>query len=359
MAQIRVEKVSSFTQISNCTIQDQTLSYKARGLLCYMLSLPKDWDYSIAGLAAKSAKDGASSVRSGIEELINAKYIRRQQSRDDKGNFDGYEYVVYEIPQIFDDVQETDPSCGFPTTDFPSTDFASSENRTQQILNSTNKYKTNIYAQTCVQDIETALAGIVVHDDSRSVVSEVAYALEQSGYICQRGVPVPARGPDNKYRGRINIVATRDGKTIALSLDRQSIREKSIFMLRDFPCDCRIVLLRGKDAPQPPAGIDAVIPLQVASGESTFLQFWDAYPRKVDKQNALKVWKKISPDEKLCQVIMQALEHQKRSAQWTRDGGAYIPYPSTWLNGRRWEDEPDEMPVSGAAAYNEEGYDGI
>lgn len=210
-----------------------------------------------------------------------------------------------------------------------------------------DKHKTenikHIYAQPaaqgCVQDVETALSSVEVHDDNRSAVAEVAYALEQSGYLCQCNVLVPSRGTGDQYRGRINIVATRDGKTVALSLDRKTIREKSVFMLREFPCDCRIVLLRSEEIPLPPAGIDAILPLQVTNGEDDFLRFWAAYPRKVDKQKALNAWKKLSPDGELCQVIAAALEEQKRSPQWLKDGGAYIPYPSSWLNGRRWEDE--------------------
>lgn len=192
--------------------------------------------------------------------------------------------------------------------------------------------------------METVLSSVEVHDDDRSALSEVTYALERSGYLCQCGVPVPSRGPDGQYRGRINLVAAKDGKTVALSLDRRSIRDKSVFMLREFPCDCRIALLRSPNVPPLPAGIDAVISLQITSGEDAFLRFWDAYPRKVDKQKALKAWKRLSPDETLYQVIMSILEKQKRSLQWQRDGGAYIPYPSTWLNGRRWEDESGPTP---------------
>ncbi len=40
-------------------------------------------------------------------------------------------------------------------------------------------------------------------------------------------------------------------------------------------------------------------------------------------------------------TILNSLEQQKHSVQWTKDGGQYIPYPATWLNGRRWEDESE------------------
>lgn len=67
--------------------------------------------------------------------------------------------------------------------------------------------------------------------------------------------------------------------------------------------------------------------------------FWKAYPRKVNKKTAIKVWAKLKPDEPLKQKILSALEIQKKDDQWTRDNGKYIPHPSTWLNQERWNDD--------------------
>lgn len=74
-------------------------------------------------------------------------------------------------------------------------------------------------------------------------------------------------------------------------------------------------------------------------GDDTFAEFWSAYPRKDSKAKAKASWDKLNPDKELVSRIMAALEQHKRSDQWTRDGGQYIPYPATWLNQRRWEDE--------------------
>ena len=71
-----------------------------------------------------------------------------------------------------------------------------------------------------------------------------------------------------------------------------------------------------------------------------FEEFWKIYPRKTGKQAALKSWSKLNPDTELKQRIMKAVEYQKTWDQWNRDGGQYIPNPSTWLNQHRWEDEP-------------------
>ncbi len=79
----------------------------------------------------------------------------------------------------------------------------------------------------------------------------------------------------------------------------------------------------------------------------SFSRFWEAYPKKTAKQQALTAWKKLKPDTELTESILKSLERQKKSAQWTKDGGQYIPYPATWLNGKRWEDELTEVKTHG------------
>lgn len=71
----------------------------------------------------------------------------------------------------------------------------------------------------------------------------------------------------------------------------------------------------------------------------TFELFWQRYPRKTAKQNALKAWEKIRPDQPLFEVITAAVKIQSQSEAWVKDGGSFIPHAATWLNGKRWEDE--------------------
>ena len=75
------------------------------------------------------------------------------------------------------------------------------------------------------------------------------------------------------------------------------------------------------------------------AGISAFDSFWESYPRKVAKGVAIKAWEKILPSEESISEIMAALERHKQSDQWTRDEGRFIPYPATWLNQGRWNDE--------------------
>jgi hypothetical protein len=100
---------------------------------------------------------------------------------------------------------------------------------------------------------------------------------------------------------------------------------------------------RSHDIPpiSPPQGDGAEKKIE-AEREMLFNRFWACYPRKVGKQEARKAWDKLKPDLILCSQMSRALKAQMQSEQWTRDGGRYIPHPSTWLNGRRWEDETPE-----------------
>ena len=88
-----------------------------------------------------------------------------------------------------------------------------------------------------------------------------------------------------------------------------------------------------------PRGDEPVVKTEKDSFSESFNDFWKAYPKKVSKTSALKAWNKLKPDDKLVREILSALEQQKKSAQWQKDDGQFIPYPTTWLNGRRWEDD--------------------
>lgn len=74
-----------------------------------------------------------------------------------------------------------------------------------------------------------------------------------------------------------------------------------------------------------------------------FSEFWAAYPKKVAKAAALKVWKRLKPSQELTDQMIAAIQKQKSSDQWTRERGRFIPNPATWLNGGRWEDEVTEV----------------
>lgn len=78
-----------------------------------------------------------------------------------------------------------------------------------------------------------------------------------------------------------------------------------------------------------------------------FDEFWTLYPRHEGKAAARKAWRKLCPLPPL-EAIRTALEWQRCSTHWLERGGQFIPHPATYLNGRRWEDEP---PSAARAAF--------
>lgn len=75
-----------------------------------------------------------------------------------------------------------------------------------------------------------------------------------------------------------------------------------------------------------------------------FDRFWALYPKKKGKEQARRAWKKLDPDMELCRAMSAALKRDRNSWAWRKQSGEFIPYPATWLNGRRWEDEPSSPP---------------
>lgn len=86
-----------------------------------------------------------------------------------------------------------------------------------------------------------------------------------------------------------------------------------------------------------------------------FDKFWEAYPKKKAKPPAIRAFNALKVDAKMFEVMMTALEKHKRSDQWNRGTGQFIPMPSTWLNQRRWEDVVESVPSTGLSSK----YDGI
>ena len=69
-----------------------------------------------------------------------------------------------------------------------------------------------------------------------------------------------------------------------------------------------------------------------------FDQFWKLYPKKKGRKDAAKAWAKLNPDDVLLATMIASLAKHCVSADWTKEGGRYVPNPATWLNGERWED---------------------
>ena len=75
--------------------------------------------------------------------------------------------------------------------------------------------------------------------------------------------------------------------------------------------------------------------------EEDYRTFYKAYPKKKAPGQAEKTWNALERKKKLpsLEVLLDALEKQKKSFEWIKQKGKFIPHPSTWLNARCWEDE--------------------
>ena len=105
MAILRKNKKDKYTVIDNAVFFDYSLTFKAKGLLCQMLSLPDGWSFSVEGLSQFSS-DGITAVRNALTELENHKYLKRTQLRNDEGKMAGVEYVVSETPMSDEPISE-------------------------------------------------------------------------------------------------------------------------------------------------------------------------------------------------------------------------------------------------------------
>lgn len=90
--------LNPYAQVNRKVIQNPNLSWKAKGLLAYLLSLPDNWQIYVKELSNHS-KDGIKATRTAFRELIHSGHIVGQKRRSNQGRFLGFEYVVIEKPE--------------------------------------------------------------------------------------------------------------------------------------------------------------------------------------------------------------------------------------------------------------------
>jgi len=78
---------------------------------------------------------------------------------------------------------------------------------------------------------------------------------------------------------------------------------------------------------------------------SDFLQFYNAYPKHIGREPAWKAWQKLNGSRPNLSTLITKINEMKKSEDWTKDNGKFIPHPATWLNQKRWEDEGVKLEV--------------
>lgn len=208
--------------------------------------------------------------------------------------------------------------------------------------------------------------GLPGRDDFYSVYTWMTSELRLSGaelalYAIIYGFTKP--GSDQDYYGSLSYLATLSGfdrRSVIRCL--QSLTQKGLLTKKTSTrngvkfCEYRAVPPKGSDIVSPVVtldvrGGDTVSPNNIvnnikvskdksldtgAQREAEFEVFWKAYPKKKDKAKARKSFFKVKTP---LTTLLAALEAQKRTEQWQKDNGQFIPLPTTWLNGERWEDE--------------------
>jgi hypothetical protein len=127
----RIKKNTNFSVICNFHLRDKSLSWKAKGLLTYILTLPDDWKLYIKELTGH-CRDGRDGTANALRELIKSDYVRRSRTCDGSGKITGYEYTIYEMPfQRFTEIDTAEKrqiNAEKPVTPFPFTDKPFTEN---------------------------------------------------------------------------------------------------------------------------------------------------------------------------------------------------------------------------------------
>lgn len=139
MAIIRQKRKERFSIVDNKVIEDERLSFKARGLLIYMLSKPDDWKFYTEELAKRSNKDGISAIKTALNEIEDAGYLTRKQGHKKNGQFTSQDWILTDTstnsPQVEKPLADKAPAGKaladnrtLPNTDFkPNTDLSNTD----------------------------------------------------------------------------------------------------------------------------------------------------------------------------------------------------------------------------------------
>lgn len=202
MSIIRVSKSKDnpYVQVDKRAIQDDRLSWKAKGILSYLLSLPDDWEIYVRELITH-APDGVASLRSGMKELEDSGYLVKSLEHDKSGKFEGYDYTVIENPTVLrKSLNGEQPYGEKPYTEKPYT-----ENHTLLINNLTNNDYTKLKKgepdlfDECKEIFEIKKGRLVT--DAQSFVQMINNFKEHGVTVEDYAAAIDAMDANPKYNG--------------------------------------------------------------------------------------------------------------------------------------------------------------
>ena len=185
---IKTKKEKNFTVLDNTFIKDTRLSWKAKGLMTYLLSLPDDWTIHLSEIE-QHATDGKSALRSAINELKEFGYLKAEQKRENN-RFAEMVYIIIENPDS--------PLTDFQQTENLQTEKQFTENQTLQntnddkVLNEQStdnnipkekKHKNGTYQNVLLSDTELKkLCDKLGSDKTKAVIDNFSELKEMKGY---------------------------------------------------------------------------------------------------------------------------------------------------------------------------------
>lgn len=288
MAVFRVNKTDDYTVMSNQHLKDGSLSLKAKGLLSLMLSLPDDWDYTIAGLCSICVEN-ESAVKSTLKELKEHGYLRVDKIMPGESASGRIEYVYNVFEQACKKQEVEKQALEKQGVEILPVEIQAVENPGQL-----NTKELNTKESNTKNNIPPVTTNVVT-----SPKGEAPTPIEK-----------------DKYNNNIHNAYT--------SLSKGGVGESLSLDAAEPTCE-------------PPAA--AIPQKKPAPIDGRFEQFWIVYPRKIGKGAARKAFEKIKPNDELLKRMVVAVVAQSKSTAWTDEGGRYIPSPSRWLNEERWGDE--------------------
>ena len=379
MPVFRTEKTSDYAVIAKHHLKNRALSYKAKGLMTFMLSVPPDWDWSLAGLSTL-ANDGVDGVRSGIRELEKHGYLTRRRIRDAAGKLGDIEYTIHEVPKpplipvddgcdnksnalskklppvpnipmpiepalqlpaqanpMLDSPVLENPTLVKPVLDLPTLDFPTLDKPTQALP--AQDLPTQENPMQCINNqlsIESALSinGLNNKKHNAAPAADVCASdsgqltLDDTAYPHSTQPPHPNQHPYTNQQSHSNQNPHQHHhpqQAECLTVQEAQGADKS--------ANHTMTLVENKNKHN-------------CEPDRQFDLFWQLYPRKAGKKATRKAWSDIKPDDVLFSSIMVALNAAVQYWQHQGISLKHIPHPSTWLNEERWDDEfPTAQPL--------------
>lgn len=185
------DKLKDFTVIRNSIFKDKTLSVKAKGMACQLLSLPPTWDYSVRGLVGLSS-DGEASIRSALSELEEAGYLRREQNREE-GKFGKSVYVITDM------LKREKPCVENPLAEIPSAGNHAQYNTKELNTNKSNTKRYRFVPPT-VEEVQ-------------DYINEKGYKVNAQrfvDYYSSKGWTIGRNSPMKDWRAAVRTWASND-----------------------------------------------------------------------------------------------------------------------------------------------------